>query len=104
MVGTWRGGGLHATPVSQLYFRALHVFMADDLRTTYRLISCICNCRWGGEPELVMAVNVIRRPITVHHIVDGAATPIVTYGEELGMAQAVHLLWSTVHYDLLIPE
>ncbi|KAF5832748.1 hypothetical protein DUNSADRAFT_11267, partial [Dunaliella salina] len=43
---------------------------------------------WGGEPELVMAVNVIRRPITVHHIVDGAATPIVTYGEELGMAQA----------------
>eukprot|EP00983_Pelagomonas_calceolata_P023638 744067-Pelagomonas_calceolata.AAC.3 len=34
---------------------------------------------WGGEPELVMAVNVIRRPITVHHIVDGAATPIVTY-------------------------
>mmetsp|Transcript_14638 Transcript_14638/g.38814 ORF Transcript_14638/g.38814 Transcript_14638/m.38814 type:complete len:236 (+) Transcript_14638:45-752(+) len=59
---------------------------------------------WGGEPELVMAVNVIRRPITVHHIVDGAATPIVTYGEELGMAQAVHLLWSTVHYDLLIPE
>lgn len=35
--------------------------------------------RWGGEPELVMAVNVIRRPITVHHLVEGIVTPIVTY-------------------------
>ncbi|GIM06424.1 hypothetical protein Vretimale_10733, partial [Volvox reticuliferus] len=60
---------------------------------------------WGGEPEMVMAVHVVQRPITVYHAEDGQLAPIVTYGEHLlGAAQPISLLWSGAHYDLLVPE
>ncbi|KXZ55075.1 hypothetical protein GPECTOR_3g231 [Gonium pectorale] len=62
---------------------------------------------WGGEPEMVMAVHVVGRPITVFHVPEqgGALEPIVTYGEgllESGLAP-ICLLWSGAHYDLLLP-
>ncbi|GFR48207.1 hypothetical protein Agub_g10065, partial [Astrephomene gubernaculifera] len=38
---------------------------------------------WGGEPEMVMAVHVVQRPITVFHVQGGALEPIVTYGDHL---------------------
>ncbi|GIL55524.1 hypothetical protein Vafri_11091 [Volvox africanus] len=60
---------------------------------------------WGGEPEMVMAVHVVQRPITVYHVEDGQLAPIVTYGDQLlGSAQPISLLWSGAHYDLLVPE
>ncbi|EFJ50382.1 hypothetical protein VOLCADRAFT_88936 [Volvox carteri f. nagariensis] len=60
---------------------------------------------WGGEPEMVMAVHVVQRPITVYHMQGGELTPIVTYGDYLlGAVQPISLLWSGAHYDLLVPE
>ncbi|GLC43468.1 hypothetical protein PLESTB_001560400 [Pleodorina starrii] len=60
---------------------------------------------WGGEPEMVMAVHVVQRPITVYHVQDGELAPIVTYGDHmLGAVQPINLLWSGSHYDLLVPE
>ncbi|PNW88849.1 hypothetical protein CHLRE_01g047450v5 [Chlamydomonas reinhardtii] len=62
---------------------------------------------WGGEPEMLMAMHVLGRPITVYHVSDRGLEPIVTYGEQLlaapGAAAPVHLLWSGAHYDLLVP-
>jgi OTU domain-containing protein 6 len=60
---------------------------------------------WGGEPEMLMASHVTRRPITVYRLVGGSAEPIVTYGEQLlaSGVPPVHLLWSGAHYDLLLP-
>lgn len=60
---------------------------------------------WGGEPEMVMAVNVLRRPIVVWRLVEGNAEKIVTYGEELDVSSgaAINLLWHRLgHYDLLV--
>ncbi|GLI60484.1 hypothetical protein VaNZ11_002643 [Volvox africanus] len=60
---------------------------------------------WGGEPEMVMAVHVVQRPIMVYHVEDGQLAPIVTYGDHLlGSAQPISLLWSGAHYDLLVLE
>jgi len=56
---------------------------------------------WGGEPEMVMAVNVIRHPLTVYRTVSGSVEPIVTYGGDLP-GKVIHLLWSGAHYDLLL--
>lgn len=39
----------------------------------------------------------------MHRLQRGSAEPIITYGEELGSVH-IHLLWSGMHYDLLIPE
>ncbi|KAG2425396.1 hypothetical protein HXX76_013810 [Chlamydomonas incerta] len=61
---------------------------------------------WGGEPEMLMAMHVLGRPITVYHVADGGLEPIVTYGEQLlqpGGPSPIHLLWSGAHYDLLVP-
>ncbi|KAG2493949.1 hypothetical protein HYH03_007879 [Edaphochlamys debaryana] len=59
---------------------------------------------WGGEPEMAMAVHVIRRPITVYHVTGSGVEPIVTYGDQLlGSVPAISLLWSGAHYDLLLP-
>ncbi|KAG2430792.1 hypothetical protein HYH02_013631 [Chlamydomonas schloesseri] len=60
---------------------------------------------WGGEPEMLMAMHVLGRPITVYHLTDRGLEPIVTYGEQLldGGAAPIHLLWSGAHYDLLVP-
>jgi len=59
---------------------------------------------WGGEPEMVMAVNVVRHPITVWRLLRGRAEAIVTYGEELA-APHINLLWHEAgHYDLLVVE
>lgn len=61
----------------------------------------------AGEPEMLMAMHVLGRPITVYHVSDRGLEPIVTYGEQLlaapGAAAPVHLLWSGAHYDLLVP-
>lgn len=75
----------------------------------------------AGEPELLMASRVLRRPISVYQpgggglfAGGGSSSPahIVTYGEDLlggspsKQQQAVapmHLLWSGQHYDLLLP-
>lgn len=43
----------------------------------------------GGEPEMVMAANILRRPITVYRGVEGTVEPVVTYGEELGKGEGV---------------
>jgi len=60
---------------------------------------------WGGEPEMVMAVNIIKRPITVYRLSGGSVEPVVTYGEELaaGGLAPISVLWSGAHYDLLLP-
>ena len=57
---------------------------------------------YSGEPEMVMAANVVRRPINVWRINDlGQAEIIVTYGQEFGEVSggAVNLLWHRAgHY------
>ncbi|KAI8475999.1 MAG: hypothetical protein J3K34DRAFT_402622 [Monoraphidium minutum] len=58
---------------------------------------------WGGEPELAMAVKVLRRPIAVYSPEPGGPQHIITYGEEFAKEPAMHVLWSGAHYDLLIP-
>ncbi|GAX82379.1 hypothetical protein CEUSTIGMA_g9807.t1 [Chlamydomonas eustigma] len=60
---------------------------------------------WGGEPEMLMAANIVRRAINVWRIgPEGNAELIVTYGEELlASGQSVNLLWHEAgHYDLLV--
>ncbi|GFH09860.1 OTU domain-containing protein [Haematococcus lacustris] len=57
---------------------------------------------WGGEPELVVSVNIIKRPITVYRPVRGVVEPVITYGQELGRTP-VSLLWGGAHYELLLP-
>ncbi len=59
---------------------------------------------WGGEPEIVMSVNLVKRPITVFRLTlaGRSVEPIVTYGEEL-KGTPVNLLWSGAHYDVLVP-
>lgn len=62
----------------------------------------VCNAV-SGEPELVMAVNVLKRPIHVYQPTFHGPEHIITYGEER-KADPIHLLWSGNHYDLLIPQ
>jgi OTU domain-containing protein 6 len=61
---------------------------------------------WGGEPEIVMAMNLIQRPIHVWRIVESQVEPIVSYGvEEFGASPSVNLLWHKAgHYDCLAIE
>ena len=61
-----------------------------------------------------MAAHVFARPIRVWSLAGrGALSPVVLYGEEYGEGgaaaaglppprDAMHLLWSGAHYDLLI--
>lgn len=59
----------------------------------------------AGEPEMVMAVHVVQRPITAYHMDDGELAPIVTYGDHLlSSFPPISLLWSGSHYDLLVPD
>ncbi|KAG1661692.1 hypothetical protein FOA52_001969 [Chlamydomonas sp. UWO 241] len=59
---------------------------------------------WGGEPEMVMAVNVVRMPINVWRITQAGAELIVSYGDEMVGVPRINLLWhSAGHYDLLVP-
>lgn len=58
---------------------------------------------WGGEPELAMAVKVLKRPIAVYQpTMTGQPQHIITYGNEYDEAP-MHVLWSGAHYDLMIP-
>jgi hypothetical protein len=56
-----------------------------------------------GEPELVMAANVLDRPIRVYQQTWTGPNHIITYGEDK-KAAPVYVLWSGNHYDLLIPR
>ena len=59
---------------------------------------------WGGEPEMVMAMNLLQRPIHVWRIVEGQVEPIVSYGvNEFASSSSVNLLWHQAgHYDALV--
>lgn len=65
---------------------------------------------WGGEPELLMASQVLQRPVHVWQpaggwlggLGGGGMRHIITYGEDLPPARPVHVLWSGSHYDLLL--
>lgn len=61
---------------------------------------------WGGEPEMVMAMNLIQRPIHVWRIMEAQVEPIVSYGvEEFGASASVNLLWHQAgHYDCLVVD
>ncbi|MEW5302948.1 MAG: hypothetical protein WDW36_005685 [Sanguina aurantia] len=58
---------------------------------------------WGGEPEMVMASNILKRPISVYRVVARRAELVVTYGEGLPV-KGISLLWQGAHYDLLVDE
>lgn len=57
----------------------------------------------SGEPELVMAANVLDRPICVYQPTWTGPRHIITYGEGK-KANPIHVLWSGNHYDLLVPK
>ncbi|MEW5312299.1 MAG: hypothetical protein WDW38_003943 [Sanguina aurantia] len=56
-----------------------------------------------GEPEMVMASNILKRPISVYRVVARRAELVVTYGEGLPV-KGISLLWQGAHYDLLVDE
>lgn len=58
---------------------------------------------WGGEAEMVMAANIVRRPITVYQLTAMGLQPIVTYGDKFS-GTTINLLWSGAHYDLLVQQ
>ena len=61
---------------------------------------------WGGEPEMVMAMNVLQRPIHVWRIIEDRLEPIVSYGaEEFKNYASINLLWHQAgHYDALVSD
>eukprot|EP00878_Enallax_costatus_P019177 GHUV01020223.1.p1 GENE.GHUV01020223.1~~GHUV01020223.1.p1 ORF type:complete len:187 (+),score=4.87 GHUV01020223.1:195-755(+) len=59
----------------------------------------------AGEPELLMASRVLKRPICVYEATWSGPQFLLTYGEDLVKTAApMHLLWSGAHYDLLVPQ
>ena len=57
----------------------------------------------AGEPELLMAANVVQRPINVYRLLRTSCQVVATYGDRY-TDKAIDVLWSGAHYDLLLPE
>jgi OTU domain-containing protein 6 len=51
---------------------------------------------------MVMASHVLQRPISVYRPISNGVEIVVTYGDGYAAKEAINVLWSGAHYDLLL--